>query len=446
MLVSPEEFGLFSLAAGIVATVIALSPLGFSEALVQRETLTKSHVDTVFALTVGYGVLAGLALWAAAPLLAGWTGQPQLQQLLWFMALKVPLDVAVAAPSALIVRSMQFRAVAVRTALAFSLNASIAIYMLLNGYGIWALAVGQVTGSAVILIVSLYVARWRPSGGPTLAAGRELFRYGAFASGSKMLPSLRLDHVILGLLAGEGALGLFVLAQRLQQMLTMVFTGAWASVTHVLLSSLQTSKEKTRQAFGLASFGSAAIGIPGFAGAALLIDDLIVWAFDDRWAEASLAAQLFCLVGLLSAIGSVQGSAIKSRGRADLWFYYLLAQQFGTLAMLAIFSKAGLTAIVTAIVVKTYLLWPISVVLTVRAIDIPVWDYLKSFAAPLVSVAAMVAAMLAVEYAMADDPAGLRLLVTGLTGAAVYLPVLYLLSRRRVADLLTIIRNRSASS
>ncbi|MEM9342256.1 MAG: lipopolysaccharide biosynthesis protein [Pseudomonadota bacterium] len=437
---APAEFGLFGLAAGIVTTVIAISPVGFGEALVQRPSLDPTHVDTVFGLTFGYGLLAWAGLSALAVPLASWMGEPALAAVILVLGVKIPLDLAVAAPSALVVREMQFRALALRTLVSAGIGGSAALAMLFLGHGIWALVASQIIASLIVLAITLRVARWWPSGWPTMRAARALFHYGAFASGGKMLASLRLDHILLGAFGGTALLGLFVLAQRIQQMLTMVLTGALASVSHSLLSSLQSDREKMRRAFFIASFGAAAVGLPVFAGAALVVDDLIRLALSDQWAEAATAAQWFCLLGLLSCIGSVQSSLVKANGRADHWFYYLLIQQVTTLAVIVGTYPMGLDVMIAAIVVKSYLVWPISVWMTGRALKMRPLRYLQSFAAPISATAVMAIAIWAVTDMTL--PIGVLLPLQITAGALAYAPTLFLLARGRVTELGTLLRKQ----
>lgn len=435
---TPAEFGLFGLAAGIIATVIAISPIGFGEALVQRETLNAKHVDTVFGLTLSYGLLAWAGVSAVAFPVAAWLQEPELAAVILALGLKIPLDLAVAAPSALVVREMRFRAIALRTIVSAGVGGSAALTLLVLGYGIWALVASQLIASLIVLIITLRVARWVPGGWPEMNAARALLNYGAFASGGKMLSSLRLDHIALGALGGTAFLGLFVLSQRIQQMLTTVLTGALASVSHSLLSSLQSDRAKMRRAFFIASFGAAAVGLPVFAGAALVIDDVIRLALSDEWAEAATAAQWFCLLGLLSCVGSVQGSLVKANGRADLWFYYLLIQQVTTLAVIFATYPMGLSAMICAIVVKSYLVWPISVWMAVRALEMRPLQYLRTFVAPIAATTVMTAVVWAVTNA--SLPSALLLPLQVLAGALVYVPILFFLARGRVAELGSIIR------
>jgi len=440
---APAEFGLFGLAAGIVATVIAVSPIGFGEALVQRPSLDPTHVDTVFGLTVAYGFLAWAGLSALAVPLASWMEEPALAAVVLVLGVKIPLDLAAAAPSALVVREMQFRALALRTIISAGVGGSAALAMLFLGYGIWALVASQLIASLIVLAITLRVARWWPSGWPQMRAVRALLHYGAFASGGKMLASLRLDHIALGALGGTALLGLFALSQRIQQMLTMVLTGALASVSHSLLSSLQSDQEKMQRAFFIASFGAAAVGLPVFAGAALVVDDLIRLALSDQWADAAKAAQLFCLLGLLSCIGSVQGSLIKAKGRADHWFYYLLIQQVTTLAAIVGTYPMGLDVMIGAILLKSYLIWPLSVWMTVRALNMHPLRYLQSFAAPI----AATAVMACVVWVVTDTslPFGVLLPLQIAAGAAAYVPTLFLLARGRVVELGSLLRRQKRS-
>src|SRR6188768_3594023 len=58
---SPAEFGIVAFAVSIASVGVAIAPAGFREALIQRESITSAHLDTVFWLCVG----AALVIYAA---------------------------------------------------------------------------------------------------------------------------------------------------------------------------------------------------------------------------------------------------------------------------------------------------------------------------------------------------------------------------------------------
>ncbi len=424
---SPADFGRLAIAGGLVSVALAFSPLAFGEALIQRKSISSGHADAVFWLDVLVGVIYCAALVLVAHPAATWFGEPDLLWLLPLLALKVPFEMIAVVPNAMIVRSMRFRAIAIRTAIASGVGAVICIALLLSGYGLAALAISQVSVSATTCIVALWVARWWPgfSGQPRHL--KELFQYTIFVAGDRMLSTLRLDHLVVGALGGSALLGLLTFAQRVFRILSDLASGALGSVTHVVLSSMQSEKEKAREAFLLVSFASACVGLPVFAGAAFIVDDLIGLLFDDRWADARAATQIFCLAGFLTTLGVVQGSLIRSQGCVKWWFHYQLLQQGTTVLTIALTYHMGVTAIAVAVVAKSFLFWPLSVRKTAKLLECPILEYLKSFSGPAFATAGMT---LAIWMMPAEGWSGvLRMMAVG---SAVYSVLLIVLCRERL--------------
>lgn len=435
---APADFGQLAIAVGIVSVALALSPSAFGEALVQRQSLTPAHADAVFWLNAALAGVYLALLVALAPSLADWFEVPELAWLVPLLALKVPFELLAAVPSAMIVRRMAFRLLALRTTIGVGIGLVVSVGLLTAGYGLLSLAVSQVAVSATTFAVAVWTSGWRPGLACRLGHVRDLARYGLFASGLRMLGLVRADHLVLGALAGPALLGLLVFAQKLFTLLSNIAGGALASVTHVVLSSMQGEPEKARRTFALMTFAAAAIGFPASAGAAIVIDDVIATFFAENWSGAALAAQLFCLLGFLSVPGIVQSAMVRSRGQADWMFYYQLLQDITTVAAIALTYRFGVEAIVTAILVKTALVWPLSVWMCLRLLDLGPWAYARNFAGPVLATLGMAGAVLAIPA-----PAGLAgLAVQIAAGAAVYPILLAVLSRRRITEVWHILRHK----
>lgn len=429
---SPADFGLLGLVGAVISIAMGFSPLAFGEALVQRKDISATHADSVFWLTTAFAVLFYGSLCLAAPFAAQHFEEPALLGLIPLLALKIPFELLAAVPNAMIVRSMKFKAIAMRTALATTTGAALSLGLLFAGFGIWALAISQVTASFIIFSLAFWVSRWRPGFSFNYGQLKTLARYGIFASGNRMLTMVKLDHIVLGALAGTSFLGLYIFSQRFFNMLSDLVTGALSSVSHTLLSNLQNDSEKTRQAFGIASFAAAAVGLPMFAGAAFVVDDLLIAAFDDKWATAAFATQGFCIVGLLASTSVIQGSLIKSQGHADLWFYYRLFQQAMTVVVVAVGYQFGMTTMVLMIIAKTYLIWPISLVLTTRILDCSIADYLAEFRGPVLATTCMAVALASLPNLLPGLAPISSIFVQIVVGILVYVPVLAAVSFAKV--------------
>ena len=118
----PKEFGLVGLAAAIATVAGALAPVGFGQAIVQRKTIERRHLDSVFWLCLGSSVLFyGLLVVVALPL-AGYFQQPELGLLLPVLGLRIIFDLIGTVPRAVLERNMSFDKMAVRATVASALG------------------------------------------------------------------------------------------------------------------------------------------------------------------------------------------------------------------------------------------------------------------------------------------------------------------------------------
>ncbi|WP_163272928.1 lipopolysaccharide biosynthesis protein [Chelativorans alearense] len=443
---TPGEFGLVALATSIAMLASAVAPAGFGQALVQREDLGRRHLDSVFWLCV----LVALAIYAvlvlAAPALAGFMGEAGLKALLPVIGLRVVFDLAVVVPNALLSRAMAFSKMAMRTMIASLISGAVCLGLLALGYGLWALALSQVASSAAICVGTLLSVNWRPGLRFEWRALRELAHYGMFASGHRILRMMRLDQILIGMLLGTTALGIFSFARRIFQLLNDFVAGALNAVSYSLLASLQSEHEKLKEAYLFATFASAALSFPVFVGLAVVANDLIAVLFGAHWIEAVPAVRSFCVIGLLSCIGVLQASLINSQGNPNWWFYYMAAKQAVTALVIVAFYRFGVSALVFALAVQNFLMWPAAVWMVLKILKIGPWTYLRPFLSPALACLAMLVGVLALRQYMNEDTAYLRLAGEVLSGAVIYCAVLAALDSRRIFQMRDVVLKRRAVS
>jgi len=439
---SPAEFGIVAFAASIATIGLAVAPAGFREALIQRQQIAPRHLDTVFWLCTGAAAVIYASLCLAAPFIAGWSGEELLVALIPVIAARVLFDMAAAVPNALLVRTMSFRMLALRTGLASLVAAGVCLTLLSFGFGVWALAASQVAGSVATFVGAMLAARWRPGLRFDARALSELRAFGLFSTGNHLITTISLDQLLIGALLGPAWLGLYGFARRIFQILTDLLSGALNLVSYALLSSLQHEPVKLRRAYLLGSFAASIVAFPVFAGLALVASDLIPLVFGDHWVGAVPVVQAFCVLGVLTAIGILQSSLIRSQGQADLWFYYLLGKQAVTVLYVFLFAGWGLVPLTISLVILNLVVWLPTVHMVVRLIDMPVLAYLGSFALPLFATALMWVSGTLVQQSLTDADPLLRLCATIGAAALSYGAVILLLGFDKLESLVGFVRRR----
>jgi O-antigen/teichoic acid export membrane protein len=216
-LLTPEDFGVFAMAAAVAGFVGVVNAVGFSMQTVQKPDLTMQDVSNGFWLGLGTSVGLLLISAALAPLAASVYGDARVAPLIAALAVALVFQALYAQQEALLARRMQFGTIAyVHVAGAIAgLAGSLA---LAGAYpGAWALVLLQVVPHAVTAGLVFAVVSWRPTRLQRDSAARSTLAFGGWVSGFNVLNYFgrNADNMLIGWRFGAEALGPYALAYRL---------------------------------------------------------------------------------------------------------------------------------------------------------------------------------------------------------------------------------------
>ncbi len=434
-LLGPVEFGIVALAVSMVTFVSCATPASFGEAIIQRAQIAEEHLDTVFWMCVISGVVLYLPILLLAGTVADYTGEPVLAVLLPFIGLKLVIDLFAVVPQALVVRAMQFKYIAARTAIGNSIGGAVCIAMALAGYGLWALAMAPVITSVVSTAILVVAARWRPGFRISKTAARDLMRFGLFSSGNRILNVISLDKILLGFLAGPAVLGLYFLGKRLHDLLSGLTSGALYPVATVFFAAIQKEPGKQVRPFALVTCASALATFPISAGLFVLADTAIPMILGNQWQSAILTIQAFAVIGFLAGLQVSTGSLAVGLGRADIWFVFDLVLYALTLAVIILFIGQGLDTVMIGIVIVNVAVAPGCFIIAHKLIGITLAQYAKTLMAPVVATIAMCIVLVVLPLVLTATSA-VMLLVTQIgAGALTYAIIAFAMSRAEIAEI-----------
>ena len=109
-LLDPEDFGLVGMVTVVTGVFSLFKDAGLSVATVQRATITKEQVSTLFWINMLVGAVLGLLSLAIAPILASFYHEPRLFWVTVAMATGFLFNAAGVQHSALLQRDMRFGA------------------------------------------------------------------------------------------------------------------------------------------------------------------------------------------------------------------------------------------------------------------------------------------------------------------------------------------------
>jgi O-antigen/teichoic acid export membrane protein len=226
-ILAPEAYGAFGILAALVTLLSAFGDVGLGASLIQqRDDPSPAELATTWTTQVLIATAGVVVLWAAAPwVVAAFSGLGG-DAVMQFRVLAVGLLWASlrSLPSVMLERRLQYLPIAVGEIAGQVVFYAIGISGALLGNGIWGLCIGAVAQSLTAMLI-VNVA-WRPSLRPGMDREilRRQMRFGAAYQSSYALAWARdgAIPVVVGLLAGPAAAGVFTVAIRIASITSAV--------------------------------------------------------------------------------------------------------------------------------------------------------------------------------------------------------------------------------
>lgn len=289
-LLSPEEFGIFTLAASVLVLVYMLSGFGSQEAIIQyRGKDTARFIGTAFWMSIVIG-----ALLALVGVLLGIGAQqfnyfdPLISQLMIGLALVYFGGVCSNTLSVLLQRDLNHRPIAIIEAVSKMISFAVAIIFAWRGVGVWALFIRE-SAEVGLKVISLL---WINPNIPKIYFDRDATRW-IIKFGSRILFTRasetaygRIDNLVVERAFGSATLGSYGMAYRLSQLGHQLTYQTIGSVMFSAFASVQASKERLLIGFERSTFWLLRLSLLVALLAFALGEAATVLLYGEKWRQA----------------------------------------------------------------------------------------------------------------------------------------------------------------
>jgi PST family polysaccharide transporter len=321
-ILGPEEFGLVSLALVFVGVVEVMADFGVAQALIHHRDSPRS-VDAALAFTVVSGVALGGATVAAAPFLAQALGDPAVTDFVRVLALSFVLASFGIVPDVLLRRDLLFRR---RTAVQLSASATrgiVSVVLALVGAGAWSLVYGQLAAVTVMSVVAWSRVRYRPDlrwWRLRWSDLRPLLSFGLPTAGNGLLSTvvLNIDYVVVSHALGATALGYYLLAFRLPEMIVISTFQVLSQVMFPVFSRARGEPERMRRGYLRVWRLQTAYGVVLGCVLAALAPYLVPVVFGEEWGPSVFPLQALAVYAAFRSLGMGVVDVLKAVGRPGL--------------------------------------------------------------------------------------------------------------------------------
>ncbi len=318
-LLTDVDFGVVAAAMTVILFASRVKEIGIGLALVQRETITREHVEATFAFQLLLGLTTGAIVFLAAGPLARTYHMPQAENPIRVLSALFLMRGLSSTSQFMLQRELKFRAIAVIDVLAYAVGSGVSIILALLDWGPWALVIGYVVETGLDSAITMVICP--PPGRARLrwAALRDLLGFGGgqTAAGIANYFATQGDYIVVGRRLDAALLGVYTRAYELMRFPSMVFSNVAGGVLFSSFARLQDDPVRLGQAFRRVLFANAVILLPLSAGLIVLAPEAIRILIGPKWDSAVLPFQIMATSILWRT--THKASAIVARSAGDVW-------------------------------------------------------------------------------------------------------------------------------
>lgn len=315
--ITPEEFG----AVGLVLMVIAFSEivagLGVGQAIIQRKTLTEEHIASGFIVVLILGIFFAGLIFSLSGFIADLTGQENLQPLLRVSVLLFPIKAFDAVYRSLLLRKLNFSALALVEIASYSLGYGlVGVVLAFRDFGAMAIVLGTI---AQYLLSSLMLWKIAPRlhlSCFNLQSGQEILKLslGFNLTNVAFFLSQNTDKLIVFLMLGAQSMGLYGRALALTLYPGVLIGQPLDQVIFPILSTCQDDISRLKRAFRGGFTLLAAVAWPITIPLVVAAREIILLVLGPQWGQAAPVFQVLVLVVVVRFANKLNDSLTRAKG------------------------------------------------------------------------------------------------------------------------------------
>lgn len=311
-LLMPADFGLVAMLGVFTSLIFTLVDCGLSDGLLRESNPTDRDFNTLFYFNVATGTALCLLYLALSPLVAWYTGHPQLQPVMAALGTGAVLSALSIAQLTRLRSQLRFKRVAIVNLLSITVAVATAIAMARGGCGYWSLVALQLVYPAAMFLILAVTTRWNLRWEFDTRRFRQLWCFGVNLLLSTVFTQLsqNIFAFVLGKFYNPVQAGYMGQAQKLQQTPTNSLEAAISSTSYVLIAKDDDPAVRQRAILRMLSVITLAMAL--LAGLTIgLGHPVVAFIFPERWLPVVPYMQLMAVWALFYPVCNYMGVIFK---------------------------------------------------------------------------------------------------------------------------------------
>lgn len=437
----PEHYGVIGVLMVFIAISQTVADSGLGQALIQKKNATYIDECSIFYTNILLSILMYLALYLSALWIARFYDMPQLNILTKVLGLQLVIQSFGLIHSTLLTKLIDFKTQAIITLVSVTVSGIIGIIMAYNGFGVWSL-VAQILSNSILNTVGLWVrCDWRPSFRYSFQSIRSLLGFGSKVLASSLLDTFfrNIYTIVIGKLFSPADLGLYARGKSLVELPTQTLAVIVRRVSFSIFSSINDDRARIKRGMQKILIVLFFLNCPIVTGVAITADTFVYVLLTEKWAQCIPYIRLLSFSALLYPLHVINGNALLSIGRSDLFLKLEIIKKTLTIVAIAITYRWGIEAMILGQIVQSFFAYIINAYYTERFFGYSCWKQIRDVLPYLLTSALMGIFVYSIGM-LHFDSLVFKLCCQILVGIIVYLITSYILRLEAFKEIIEIVK------
>tara|TARA_B110000211_G_C14082685_1_gene555314 strand:+ start:1714 stop:3162 length:1449 start_codon:yes stop_codon:yes gene_type:complete len=320
-LLLPEEFGLIAMTSVFVVIGNSFINAGFGHALIQKTNADKIDESSIFYFNIIIALFVSLILYNSSELISTFYNEPILNDIIKVLPLTLIFNALGLVQRTLLSKTLDFKTQMKATLLTSLISGILAVYLALNGYGVWSLVALLISTEFFNTFFLWIFCSWRPIFVLSLDSLKSMFGFGSKLFIVSITNSIftNIYLIVIGKIFSPSSLGFYHRAETFYKYPVVLINSVVSQVSFPVFSKVQENKPSLRFLLKTSVTHVTFITFPLMIGLIVVANPLIEILLTEKWLPSVPYLQLFCLIGALYPIQAINLNALNALGRSDLF-------------------------------------------------------------------------------------------------------------------------------
>lgn len=442
-LLMPEDFGLIAMLTVFISIGQFLMDGGMATSLIRTKNPDQIDYSTVFMTNMLMSIMVYLLVYITAPFIGRFYEQDLLSDILRVYALTFVIRSFVAVHAAKLTKEMNFKTQMKLQVPSTIVGAIVGVSMAYMGFGVWSLVWLNLAQTIVFTVQNWVFIKWRPS----LIFNKRRFKY-HFGFGYKMTLSGLLDtiyknayRIVIGKFFSPASVGFYNQAETMRLFPVRQLEGVLGKVTYPMFSNIKDDKQLKsayKQTMKLVFF----VVVPIMMILIVTGKEFFLFLFGEKWLPAVPYFQILAFASITTPFTTYNLNILKVKGRSDLFLKLEIIKKVIGFLAIAISLSYGIMTLIISQVIVTHIFAYLNMHFSGRLISYSAKEQIKDCAiiygtGVLVLILTYLLKSFLEKY---DLQNAVVLLALSLFFIIVYLIILFLLERKTLSSLKSLLR------